>query len=169
MRNELFNLTLLATPMPACQHRLQDRRTLFKEDQVWMGQCVTDAARHMVWGSLGTQVGRSQSRSWVCELHMPLLLPGTPAQLQPWLPACPQEHCGGRWRAGRKPEVNMWQNIWIGLLPRQGISAPLAQDTMVELYWHDSSLGQIPKSCPSPRLGAFLHVFDFMGARRTQP
>lgn len=57
MRNELFNLTLLATLVPACQDRFQDRRT----SQVRMGQCVTDAAWHMGWASRGTQVGRGQS------------------------------------------------------------------------------------------------------------
>ena len=96
MRNELFNLTLLATPAPARRHRLQDRRTLSKEAQVRMSQHVTDAAWHVVWGSLRTQVGRGQSLRWVCELQMPLLLSGAPARLQPSLPARPRKHCGGR-------------------------------------------------------------------------
>lgn len=61
MRNELFNLTLLATLVPARQHRLQDRRTSSKEAQVWMDQRLTGAAWQVVWGSLGTQVGTGQS------------------------------------------------------------------------------------------------------------
>lgn len=61
MRNELLNLTLLATLMPARRHRLQDRRTSSKEAQVQMDQHLTRAAWNVAWGSLGTQVGRSQS------------------------------------------------------------------------------------------------------------
>ena len=93
MRNKLFNLTLLTIPVPAHQHRLQDRRTSSKEAQVCTGQCPTGAAWHVVWVSLGTQTGRGQSPSWVCKRQMPPLIPSAPAHLQPSLPAHPREHC----------------------------------------------------------------------------